>query len=47
MRQFLVLICNDGTLLEAMPAGEFDRTMHSCFVHADELRAQGKLKDSM
>ena len=47
MQQFLVLIYNDETLLEAMPAGEFDRTMHGCFVHADELRAQGKLKDSM
>ena len=47
MQQFLVLIYNDETLLEAMPAGEFDRTMHGCFVHADELRAQGKLTDSM
>lgn len=47
MQQFLVLIYNDDTLLEAMPAGEFDRTMHGCFVHADELRAQGKLKDSL
>ncbi|HET6782281.1 MAG TPA: YciI family protein [Pseudoxanthomonas sp.] len=47
MQQFLVMIYNDDTLLEAMPAGEFDRTMHGCFVHADELRAQGKLKQSM
>ena len=47
MQQFLVMIYNDDSLLEAMPAGEFDRTMHGCFVHADELRAQGKLKQSM
>lgn len=45
--QFLVLIYNDATLLDAMPQGEFDKTMHGCFVHADELRAQGKLSQSM
>jgi hypothetical protein len=45
--QFLVLIYNDATLLDAMPQGEFDKTMHDCFVHADELRAQGKLSQSM
>ena len=45
--QFLVLIYNDATLLDAMPKGEFDKTMHGCFVHADELRAQGKLSQSM
>ena len=45
--QFLVLIYNDEALLEAMPEGAFDRTMHDCFVHADELRAQGKLSQSM
>ena len=45
--QFLVLIYNDTALLDAMPPGEFDKTMHDCFVHADELRAQGKLSQSM
>lgn len=45
--QFLILIYNDATLLDAMPQGEFDKTMHGCFVHADELRAQGKLSQSM
>ncbi|KAF1716917.1 hypothetical protein CSC74_08600 [Pseudoxanthomonas yeongjuensis] len=44
--QFLLLIYNDGSLLEAMPAGEFDRTMKDCIVHADELRADGKLLES-
>lgn len=47
MQQFLVLIYNDDALLEAMPTGVFDKTMHDCFVHADELRAQGRLLQSM
>ncbi len=45
--QFLVLIYNDASMLDALPQGEFDKTMHGCFVHADELRAQGKLSQSM
>jgi len=45
--QFLILIYNDSEMLEAMPASEFDRTMRDCLVHADELRAEGKLRDSM
>ncbi len=45
--QFLVLIYNDESLLETMPEAVFDKTMHDCFVHADELRAQGKLQQSM
>jgi hypothetical protein len=44
--QFLLLIYNDGSLLQAMPEAEFDRTMKDCIVHADELRAHGKLLDS-
>jgi hypothetical protein len=45
--KFLVMIYNDDTLLEALPAGEFDTMMRGCFVHADELQAQGHLLDSM
>ena len=41
--QFLMTIQIDQTLLDALPAGEFDRLMHGCIVHADELRAEGKL----
>ncbi len=44
--QFLLLIYNDGTLLETMQDGEFDRAMKQCIVHADELRAEGKLLES-
>ena len=47
MPQFLVLIYNDDNLLQAMPAGAFDQTMHACFMHADELQAQGKLLQSV
>ncbi|WP_266181265.1 YciI family protein [Dyella humicola] len=45
--KFLMMIYNDDALLNALPAGEFDRLMRGCFVHADELRAQGCLLDSM
>jgi hypothetical protein len=45
--QFLVLIYNDESLVGAMPTEAFDRTMQGCFLHADELRAQGKLSQSM
>ncbi len=44
--QFLLLIYNDPALLEAMPAGDYDRSMKQCLQHADELRADGKLLDS-
>lgn len=45
--KFLVMIYNDDTLLDALPPGQFDAMMHGCFVHADELRAEGRLLDSM
>ncbi len=45
--KFLMLIYNDDTLLNALPAGEFDRMMRGCLTHADELRAEGCLLDSM
>jgi hypothetical protein len=44
--QFLLLIYNDNSLLEALPAGEADVMMRECFNHADELREQGSLKQS-
>lgn len=45
--KFLVMIYNDDALLDALPQGEFDTMMHGCFVHADELRDQGHLLDSV
>lgn len=44
--QYLLLIYNDDSLLDALPEGEFDRRMHECFVHADALRDEGKLLGS-
>ena len=45
--KFLVMIYNDDALLDALPDGEFDTIMRGCFEHADELRDQGHLLDSM
>ncbi|HVT33656.1 MAG TPA: YciI family protein [Rhodanobacteraceae bacterium] len=44
--QFLLLIYNDDSLLEALPAGEADAMMRECFGHADELRERGSLRQS-
>ena len=44
--KFLVMIYCDDSLLEALPEGEFDRRMKSCFDKADALQAQGQLLDS-
>jgi hypothetical protein len=44
--QFVVLIYNDGALLDAMPSAEYDETMRTCLGHADELRREGRLLDS-
>ena len=44
--KYLVMIYCDDTLLDALPEGEFDTMMHGCFMHADELQAQGHLHDS-
>lgn len=44
--KYLVMIYCDDSLMQALPDGEFDTMMHGCFVHADELRAQGQLHDS-
>ncbi len=44
--QFLLLIYNDDAALNALPAGEADSMMRTCFEHADHLRAEGKLLES-
>jgi len=44
--KFLLMIYSDDALLDALPAGEFDARMRDCIVHADELRAEGRLLDS-
>jgi hypothetical protein len=44
--KFLLLIYNDDTLLDALPAGQADAMMRECLNHADELRTAGTLVDS-
>jgi hypothetical protein len=41
--KFALLIYNDKSLLDALPAGEFDTRMRNCLAHADDLRDEGKL----
>ncbi len=40
------MIYCDGTLLDALPEGEFDILMRGCFGHAGELQADGCLLGS-
>lgn len=44
--KFMLLIYNDGTLLDALPPGQGDAMMRDCLAHADELRREGHLIDS-
>jgi len=44
--KFLLMVYTDDGLLEALPDGAFDRMMHGCIVHADELKARGTLIES-
>ena len=44
--QYLLLVYNDDSLLEALPEGESDRRMADCFAHADALAAEGTLLGS-
>lgn len=44
--KFAILIYTDPTLLDALPAGEFDAKMRDCLAHADELRRDGRLFES-
>lgn len=41
--QYLLLIYTDKTLLDALPAAEYDRLMRGCLQHADELKRAGTL----
>jgi len=44
--KFMLLIYNDPSLLNSLPAPEFDSRMRDCLTHADELRGEGRLLDS-
>jgi hypothetical protein len=44
--KFLLLIYNDTTMLETLPAQQYDSRMRDCLAHADELRQEGYLLES-
>ena len=44
--QYLLLVYTDPEHMEALPQAEYDRLMHGCITHADELKAQGTLLES-
>lgn len=44
--KFMLLIYNDGSLLDSLPPGQFDAEMRDCLSHADDLRREGRLLES-
>lgn len=44
--KFMLLIYNDTTMLETLPAQQYDSRMRDCLAHADELRQEGHLLES-
>jgi hypothetical protein len=46
MKKFALLVYSDSTILDALPATQFDAKMRDCLAHADELRQEGRLFDS-
>jgi hypothetical protein len=44
--KFLLLIYNDTTMLDTLPAQQYDSRMRDCLAHADELREEGHLLES-
>jgi hypothetical protein len=44
--KFLMMVYVEDALLQALPEGEFDTLMRGCLMHADELRAAGRVLDS-
>ena len=44
--QFVLVIYNDPTLLDALPTDEGNAMMRDCLSHADELRGEGRLLEA-
>jgi len=42
----MLIIYNDPTLYNELPTSETDGMMRDCLAHADELRSDGRLKES-
>ena len=45
--KFVLLIYNDPRLMSALAPGQTDDMLRTCFAHADELRRDGQLVDSL
>lgn len=46
MAKFLLLVYNDSSLLDALPAEQFDTMMKGCIEKADDMRRTGRLLDA-
>lgn len=44
--KFMLLIYNEGALLDSLPPGEADEMMRDCLSHADDLQRDGVLIES-
>ncbi|MFC3550426.1 YciI family protein [Lysobacter cavernae] len=43
--KYLLMVYTDDTLLDALPAGQYETMMRGCLAHADELQESGCLLD--
>jgi hypothetical protein len=41
--KFMLLVYTDTAMLNALPDGELDGMLRTCFDHADELQQEGRL----
>jgi len=44
--KFMLLVYTDTAMLEALPEGEMDDMLRTCFDHADQLQRDGRLIES-
>lgn len=44
--KFMLLVYNDDSMVDGLPAGRYDAMMRDCLSHADELRQEGQLLQS-
>ena len=44
--KFMLLVYTDPAMLDALPDGEVDGMLRTCFDHADELQRDGRLIES-
>jgi hypothetical protein len=44
--KFMLLVYTDDSLIDALPEGEMDGMLRTCFDHVDELEREGRLIES-